>query len=396
MNTERYVVLRVDRPITLDGPGPRTAGSSPRFLGSDFESPSVTVESGDMTPNEYLDLARDRSVLAATRPFPTKLIAPIPSAAAVATPAGPTWGVQEVGAVTSTFTGAGVKVAVLDTGIDRTHPAFAGITIHEQDFSGSGNGDRQGHGTHCAGTIFGRDVAGTRIGVARGVTQAYIAKVLKNDGSGNTEMLFRGILGAFQNNAQVLSMSLGFDFPGYVDDLVNRKNYPVNLATSNALKDFLATARALDALMQYAQTQIALSNGCVVIAASGNESQLPNVPISASLPAAAEGVISVGAMAKNGANLLIAPFSNTHPQVVAPGVNVVSAKTGGGLIASNGTSMACPHVAGVAALYWEAIRAAGIMPNSANVIRQLITGCDRTRLSGYSQNLHGFGFVRAP
>jgi subtilisin family serine protease len=101
--------------------------------------------------------------------MPTALIKPLEVAGAAATGA---WGIAAVKADTSNFTGDGVVVAVLDTGIDKSHPAFAGVTIVEQDFSGSGNGDRQGHGTHCAGTIFGRDVSGTRIGIARGVRAA--------------------------------------------------------------------------------------------------------------------------------------------------------------------------------------------------------------------------------
>ena len=87
----------------------------------------------------------------------------------------------------STWTGEGVTVAVLDTGIDSKHPAFAGVDIVEKDFTGTGNGDRQGHGTHCAGTIFGRDVDGKRIGVARGVKRALIGKVLGDEGGGDSE-----------------------------------------------------------------------------------------------------------------------------------------------------------------------------------------------------------------
>jgi subtilisin family serine protease len=91
------------------------------------------------------------------------------------------WGIEAVGASTSPFTGKGVTVAVLDTGIDKGHPAFAGVEITGRNFTAGTPddiSDTNSHGTHCAGTIFGRAVAGTRIGVAPGVSRAVIGKVL--------------------------------------------------------------------------------------------------------------------------------------------------------------------------------------------------------------------------
>jgi subtilisin family serine protease len=73
------------------------------------------------------------------------------------------WGVRAIRADMSPYSGEGVIVAVLDTGIDAAHPAFAGMELVQRDFTGAGNGDVHGHGTHCAGTIFGRDVDGLRV-----------------------------------------------------------------------------------------------------------------------------------------------------------------------------------------------------------------------------------------
>ena len=69
-------------------------------------------------------------------------------------------------------------VAVLDTGIDPNHVAFNGVNLTRRNFTAEGDDDLHGHGTLCAGTIFGRDVNGLRIGVARGVSDAIIGKVL--------------------------------------------------------------------------------------------------------------------------------------------------------------------------------------------------------------------------
>jgi subtilisin family serine protease len=311
------------------------------------------------------------------------------------------WGIRAIGADESNYTGDGVVVAVLDTGIDKSHPAFGGTPIVEQDFSGAGNGDRQGHGTHCAGTIFGRDVDGTRIGIARGVKKALIGKVLTDTGTGSSEMIFRGIQWALEQDAKVISMSLGFDFPGSVKRMVDA-GLPTEAAVSNALEVYRSNLRFFDALMQMVKTRAAFRDTAVVVAASGNESNRTRNPpytVATSLPAAAEGVISVAALGRTaGGQLDIAAFSNTMPQVAAPGVDILSAKVGGGLRTLSGTSMACPHVAGVAALWWEALGKSGAVTPSASLVMANILS--RARTEGFEPTAtpidRGYGIVAAP
>lgn len=355
--------------------------------------PSITVERLDAA--DLREAARDPDVLGVARSMPICLIAPTGRAAASAT-SGDTWGVRAVGADGSAFDGAGVTVAVLDTGIDRAHPAFAGVTLTEEDFSGSGNGDVNGHGTHCAGTIFGRDVDGQRIGVARGVTSALIGKVLGDSGGGSSEMLFNGMEWATRNNAQVLSMSLGFDFPGMAARLMDA-GWPTELATSAALEAYRMNLRMFDRLLAMIEARAAFNGGTVVVAASGNESRRPDYELSVSVPAAAQGVISVGALGQEPAGLTVAYFSNTNPVVAAPGVDVVSAATGGGLVSLNGTSMATPHVAGVAALWWQAIRDRGVPVSAAAVNARLRASCTLAGLApGVDVLDRGDGLVQAP
>src|SRR3712207_6180104 len=214
-----YTVLR---DLTDASTGEPYGGAA--SLGStDLGSVGLRVDVERLGKADVRSLSRDPEVRAIAPVMPTTLIHPVGEPEDETTEAaGTAWGVTAVGADRSLRTGAGVVVAVLDTGIDAGHPAFTGVELTQVDFSGSGNGDKQGHGTHCAGTIFGRDVNGTRIGVAPGISHALIGKVLGDDGRGDSEMIFRGIQWALDNRAQVISMSLGFDFPGLVKGLTGQ------------------------------------------------------------------------------------------------------------------------------------------------------------------------------
>ncbi|MEM1045071.1 MAG: S8 family serine peptidase [Pseudomonadota bacterium] len=359
--------------------------------------PSPAIETEELTQKEVNDAVRDPNVVEIARAMPTKLIMPVEMED---TPAAvPTWGVERVGATTSPFTGVGVKAAVLDTGIDPNHPAFNGVTLTRENFSDDGPDDGDGHGTHCAGTIFGRDVDGTRIGVAPGITEALIGKVLGDDGSGSSDMLFNGMQWAEQNGARVISMSLGFDFPGLSERLI-ADGFPPLLATSVALEAYRMNLRVFDRIMAMFRAKADFTGGVIVVAASGNESRRqidPNFEVSASVPAAAEGIVSVGAVGESPGGLTMAPFSNTNPTLSAPGVGVVSAQLGGGLTPLNGTSMACPHVAGCAALWWESTLNAPIPATQRAVEARLLTSAITDPFAaGVDIADRGDGLVQAP
>src|SRR5262245_53301071 len=336
--------------------------------------------------------------------FNVKLIKPLDFSDGTATAAAPplvSWGVTAVGASDSQFDGSGVVVAVLDTGIDRNHAAFAGMQekIVEKDFTGEGEGDLNGHGTHCAGTICGRNVNGTRIGVARGVKKLLIAKVLDKDGIGSTDAIANAIQWALEKGAHIISMSLGMDFPGIREAL--KKNWPEEVATSMALEGYRENVRFFDRLAATIAAGEFLGRRALIVAATGNESHREisaSFTIAKGPPASAEGILAVGAIELTNnpdKQFNVAPVANTKADLAAPGVEIWSAKRGGGLQAMKGTSMATPHVAGVAALWAHK----SIVDNEGDVVIGEVIDNLRDhakRTTGLTREDVGKGVVQAP
>lgn len=242
-----------------------------------------------------------------------------------------TWGLQAVRAAESPYTGAGIRLAVLDTGFIADHPDFASRSVITESFiDGEDARDAHGHGTHCVGTACGpRQLSGHRgYGVAP-ESEIYSAKVLGHDGSGSDTSILAGIDWALQNECAVISMSLGADV---------REAHP----------PYVAAGRR------------AMEQGSLIIAAAGNNAQRSaGDPGFVGAPANSPSVMAVGAV---DSRLQIADFSaRSLPEpggqidIAAPGVDVYSSWVGEERHRSiSGTSMATPHVSGVAALLAEA------------------------------------------
>lgn len=280
-------------------------------------------------------------------------------AATVANDADGTWGLNVTGVIQSGFSGAGMKVAVLDTGMDLQHPDFVGRNITSRNLI-DGNASAQdihGHGTHCIGTACGPRIAAgiPRYGIAYN-SEIFVGKVLSDSGVGTQGAIVSGMMWAIEQGCEIISMSLG-------------GQGPVAPAYRRA-------------------AQHALANNCLIIAAAGNDSIRPSVIRSTSAPANTPEIISVAAI---DSQLAVADFSNGGKiEIAAPGVNVFSTVPMSRRYSTkSGTSMAAPHVAGIAALWAES----DVTLRGSNLANRLIAA---------AQPLHapasdvGAGLVRAP
>ncbi|MFF1415563.1 S8 family serine peptidase [Streptomyces sp. NPDC058289] len=257
------------------------------------------------------------------------------------------------------YDGAGVKIAVLDTGIDATHADLAGQVVAEQNFSRSEDAvDRFGHGTHVASIAAGTGArsAGAFKGVAPGA-KLLNGKVLDDRGSGSDSGILAGMEWAVAQGADIVNLSLGAPDTPQLD--------PVEAAVD----------------------RLSAEKGVLFAVAAGNSGR--RGPGTVQSPGSASAALTVGAV--DDAEVL-APFSSTGPRlgdggvkpdVTAPGVDITAAaapdsvidrETGqdpAGYLTISGTSMATPHVAGAAALLkqqhpdWKGAELKGALTASA-------------------------------
>ncbi|MFW5653242.1 MAG: S8 family serine peptidase, partial [Planctomycetota bacterium] len=273
------------------------------------------------------------------------------------------WGVERIGAEFAHLAGnlgGGVKVAVIDTGIDYNHPDLAGIYAGGYDFVNNDPDamDDNRHGTHVAGTVAAAlDGVGV-VGVAPEI-ELYGVKVLSAGGSGDWSDIIAGIDWCVTNDMDVTNMSLGgYGNPG------------------QQVEDALIAADEA---------------GVLNIAASGNFFGLFGV----AFPAKYDVVMAVSATERDNS---IAGFADTGRQIelAAPGVDILSTRRGGGYEQLSGTSMASPHAAGVAALVF----AAGVEDTNNNgrindEVRDRLHKSAIDMADFGRDNRYGFGIVNA-
>ena len=234
-----------------------------------------------------------------------------------ATQNNPTWGLDRVdqrgGSINSQYiydtTASNVNVYVIDTGVNN-HSDFGGRVFNGYDFvdNDSNSSDCQGHGTHVAGTV-----ASSTYGVAKGA-KVYGVRVLNCQGSGSNSGILSGMDWVAQNHTKpaVANMSLGGGFSS-----------SLNTAANNLV-----------------------SAGVVTVVAAGND----NSNACNYSPASASNVITVGSTANGDSRSSFSNYGNCI-DIFAPGSDITSTSQSGGSTTMSGTSMASPHVAGVAALY---------------------------------------------
>jgi subtilisin family serine protease len=252
--------------------------------------------------------------------------------------------------------GAGIKVAILDTGYSNGHPDLQKAVSAYRDFTGDGIYDRSGHGTHVAGIVGARANKMGIVGVAP-KCKLLIAKVLNNQGHGRTDWIVNGIKWAADQGADIISMSLGSNSP------------------------MRGIKRAINSLPK----------DTFVVAAAGNSGPRINT---VNYPAKYDMVISVGAIDRK---KKVTNWSSRGAavDVVAPGDNIVSCFPRRAIASMSGTSMACPIVAGIMALALAKHRKhGGATPinNQQDMLDHLIKSCVDLGKKGKDTN-YGYGLV---
>jgi subtilisin len=283
------------------------------------------------------------------------------------------WGVEHIhsgAAHARGVTGTGVKVAVIDTGIDYTHPDLAANYAGGYDFVNDDADpmDDHGHGTHVAGTVAAVYNGVGVVGVAPDA-RLYALKVLDDTGSGWWSDVIAALQWAVEHGIHVTNNS-------YAGDTATDPSTP----QPTALQDAFDSAEAA---------------GVLHAAAAGNDGKANGTGDNVRYPALFDSVIAVAATDQNDSR---ASFSSTGPAVElsAPGVSIYSTTLGGGYGFMSGTSMASPHVAGAAAL----VISAGVSDANANgrindeVRAILVQSADDLGAAG-RDTLYGWGLVNA-
>jgi len=267
------------------------------------------------------------------------------------------WGISRIGAPdawSASAVGTGIRLAVLDTGIDGGHDDLQGNVVAGTNTVDSTSPllDSHGHGTHVAGTAGALNNTIGVVGVAPKVTLVAV-KVLDASGSGSWASVAAGIDWSISNNIQVINMSLG-----------GGASETVRLAVESAW-----------------------SSGLLLVAAAGNSGNAAGRGDNVNYPAAYDQVIAVAASDSQDGR---ASFSSTGPAVelIAPGVSILSTLPGDKYGTMSGTSMSSPHVAGAAALAWA------VNPELSNAqLRQILR--DTAEDLGLRADHQGYGLVRA-
>lgn len=264
--------------------------------------------------------------------------------------------------VPSTLSGKGVKIAIIDTGVDAMHEDLTvkdgTCTLDDSvsfDACDHSYIDENGHGTHVAGIIAAKNNSVGIVGVAPGA-EIYAVKALDGEGNGTTSTIMAGLDWAIRKGVNIINMSLTTEYPDMgIKAMVDKAN----------------------------------QNGIIVIAAAGNDGSFSGSDETVMYPAKFESVMAVASV--NSSNRRVSSSSTGNEvEIAAPGEMIYSTLPSGQYGNMSGTSMAAPFVAGMAALYKEKYPS-----YTNNQIRSLLQKNARDLGATGRDRLYGYGLVQA-
>ncbi|MEM7504988.1 MAG: S8 family serine peptidase [Pseudomonadota bacterium] len=369
MNSTPYIVLRStgERPPNGLQSG-QVRDSEPvcqsRHQGLGARDGQLELSILELTERDRREMRNDPQIMALAQPMPVRLVSPVAEQrfnSGLLNPVTLTDSLVRTGQ--GQCSGAGVKVAFLDTGIDVTHPVFDGVQFEKRNFTRETCNDIDGHGTHIASVTLGRGYESIPTGVAPGVSDVMSAKVLTGR-HGRSSHVADALLWAIRGGADVITLSLDLDLGSWITQLRDRHDLSEEAAMAVGLREHGANLELFNCIARAAAGRADNRRAPTFVTASGHQESGDDISLPALAVGEALGALAVGALTAEPGGPTLADYCRYTADVLAPGTALCAAAPDSGAALMSGTSVAAAYTAGVVARWTEYLATAGVSPSA--------------------------------